>query len=33
MFVPAAGVAYLLSRRAEPIIAPAAGRGPALAEA
>jgi bile acid:Na+ symporter, BASS family len=34
MFVPAAGVAYVLSRRAEPIIAPAAaGRGPALAEA
>ena len=34
MFVPAAGVAYLLSRRAEPIIVPAAaGRGPALAEA
>ena len=34
MFVPAAGVAYLLSRRAEPSIAPAAaGRGPALAEA
>jgi BASS family bile acid:Na+ symporter len=34
MFVPAAGVAYLLSRSAEPIVAPAAaGRGPALAEA
>jgi BASS family bile acid:Na+ symporter len=34
MFVPAAGVASLLSRGAEPIIAPAAaGRGPALAEA
>ena len=34
MFVPAAGVAYLLSRGAEPIIAPAAaGRCPALAEA
>jgi BASS family bile acid:Na+ symporter len=34
MFGPAALVAYLLSRRAEPIIAPAvAGRGPALAEA
>jgi bile acid:Na+ symporter, BASS family len=34
MFVPASGVAYLLSRRADPIIAPAAaGRGPALAEA
>jgi bile acid:Na+ symporter, BASS family len=34
MFVPAAGVAYLLSRRAEPSIAPAAARrGPALAEA
>jgi BASS family bile acid:Na+ symporter len=34
MFFPATGVAYLLSRRAEPIIAPAAaGRGPALAEA
>ena len=34
MFVPAAVVAYLLSRRAEPILAPVAvGRGPALAEA
>ena len=34
MFVPAAVVAYLLSRRAEPTVAPAAaGRGPALAEA
>jgi BASS family bile acid:Na+ symporter len=34
MFVPAGIVAYLLSRSAEPIIAPAAaGRGPALAEA
>ena len=34
MFVPAAVVAYLLSRRAEPILAPgAAGRGPALAKA
>jgi bile acid:Na+ symporter, BASS family len=34
MFVPAAGVAYLLSRRAQPVIAPAAaGRAPALAEA
>jgi BASS family bile acid:Na+ symporter len=34
MFVPAAVVAYLLSRPAEPTVAPAAaGRGPALAEA
>jgi BASS family bile acid:Na+ symporter len=34
MFGPAALVAYLLSRRAEPIAVPApAGRGPALAEA
>ena len=34
MFLPAAGVAYLLSRRTEPIIAPAAAtRVPALADA